>query len=361
LEPSRCTHPWIDETSGPYTAPERPGFFDGRIREGRFRHNSNLYQVPDEGTPNWPPPTMFYGFRRQPDGTFAEPFFVAFEDANDAIASPFGLSFRMNGDNTATILFTLNDPTAEPSVDFDVDGDDQPDITVGSGFDVYTTTITLGQNTSLGTFLSGPTPGTITRGAFPPTRLGFGTTGPDGIYGTQGNPHLDQGPDGAIRAVWTDDEYDTDMDLPSHDDYHDLAVYVLEGSFPEGPWTKVVLPEPVNTEAEEIQPFFTGEGLLYTRDTEVWYAAYNGPHTADGYATSANWETPVALLRKDLIQDLASAPTHSVIAVGEPTLAQLDDGRIELYFVYGVVRGSDPITGLPDIDLQAGMIPLLPP
>ena len=27
---------------------------------------------------------MFYGIKRQPDGSYAEPFYVAFDDANDA-------------------------------------------------------------------------------------------------------------------------------------------------------------------------------------------------------------------------------------------------------------------------------------
>ncbi|MEJ2440049.1 MAG: hypothetical protein P8Z72_10320 [Gammaproteobacteria bacterium] len=43
LSPTRCTHPWLDDTIGPYAAPARPGFFTGRIdvTNGTNRHNSN--------------------------------------------------------------------------------------------------------------------------------------------------------------------------------------------------------------------------------------------------------------------------------------------------------------------------------
>ena len=357
LTPTPCEHPWVNTTHGPYTAPARPDFFDGRIEDGRFRHNSNLYQVPDEGAPNWPPPTMFYGFRRQPDGTFADPFYIAFEDANDAIMNPFGLSFQLTGPSTARILFALNDPTRAPQVELDVTDDGVPDITVPSGFDVYTTTVTLGEHNTLGVFAPGDAPQVIERVDFPPQPLQFGAVGPDGVYGTQGNPHLDVGPDGMVRAVWTDDEYDTDPSLPSHDDLHDLSVYVLDGDFPEGPWTKVVLPDVINTEAEQIQPYFAGTGLLYTQDTEVFFAAYDGPHTAAGYADPTSWGAPTRILGKDALASLTDAPLGSVVAIGEPTSA-LVDGVVELYFVYATVRGFDPLTGLPDLDFNAGRVAL---
>lgn len=293
-DPTPCDHPWVNQTIGPYSAPERPGFFDGRINaDGTWRHNSNLYQVPDGGTPNFPIPTMFYGFKRQPDGTFAEPFYVAFEDANDAIINPFGLSFRPNGDGTATTLFTVNDPSDTPSItDVDDDGDGQPDGPFDSGFDVYTTEITLGQDNALGRFEPGARQLEILRADFPPTKLGFGDTGPDGNYGTQGNSHLHFDANGRVQSVWTDDEFDANPNSTSHADYHDLAVYVLDGDFPAGPWTKVVLPDKVNTSAEQIQPFFTGDGLLYTEDTNIVFAPYSGPQTAAGYADADNWGDP---------------------------------------------------------------------
>ena len=44
-----------------------------------------------------------------------------------------------------------------------------------------------------------------------------------------------------------------------------------------------------------------------------------------------------------------------VIAIGEATIANYQ-GTEYLYFVYGIVRGFDSTSGLPDINMQAGFI-----
>lgn len=356
-EPEPCEHPWVNQTIGPYDAPERPGFFTGRIdtERGTFLHNSLLYQVPEGGTPNFPIPTMFYGFERQPDGSFTKPFYVAFEDGGDAILNPFGLSFMMHGDGTATILFSLLDPLQDfmvTQVDHNMDG--QAVESVPSGSDVYTTRITLGQDNILGRYEPGANPLEIVRADFPPERLGFDAQGSQGLYGGQGNAHLFQGPMGEVNSVWTDDERDSDPNTLAYEDHEDLSVYVLEGAFPQGPWTKVVLPEPVNTPAQQIQPFFTGQGLLYTQDTSLYYSAYGGEHTAEGYANSDNWATPVAILSKD-----TDAGLGRIVAIGEPTVGFFE-GRVELYFVYASVRDVDDRLNFPDLDLQAGMVTIDP-
>lgn len=355
LTPTPCMHPWIDQTIGAYQAPERPGFFRGRIaQDGTLRHNSALYQVGDNVAPNFAPMTMFYGFERQADGSFAQPFWVAFEDEQDAIINPFGLSFVMTGPDRATMLVAHRDiDTTDPPIvrDVDLDGDNMATEQAPSGWDIYTREITFGQNTVLGSYIPGAQPLEITRMSLNVQRVGFDPNGPDGHFGSQGNPHLHER-EGRIHSIWTDDEFDSAPNGPSHEDYEDLTVYINEGTFPQGPWTRVTLPATINTAGQEIQPFFTGEGLVYTQDVNIVYSAYTGPHTAQGYADAANWSDPVVLLRKD---DDASG----IIAVGEPTVAVLE-GRTLIYFVYGHVRGRDPMTNLPDIDMQAGWVELRP-
>ena len=348
LSPTRCDHPWVNQTIGSYGPPARPGFYDGRIGDdGSLLHNSNLYQVPNEVSPILAPITMFYGFARQPDGTFAEPFILSFEDANDAIVNPFGMSFQPHRDNTATMLFALNDPAGEtPGVDLDGDGT----ADVPSGFDVFTTEVSLGADHALGRYVPGPNPLEIERADFPPQLVELGAAGTEGRFGTQGNPHLYYD-EGGIRSVWTDDEYDTDPESPAAVDHGDLSVYVLDGVWPEGPFTKVVLPDPISTEAEEIQPFFDGERLVYTRETEIWLSRYSGPHTAAGYSDGASWGAPTPILRKDTAQS-----DGAVIAIGEPTMSVDAEGVRRLYFVYGAIRGFDPISGFPDINMQAGYV-----
>jgi len=347
--PNRCTHEWIDSTIGPYTGPERPGFFDGRFSGTTMLHNANSWGIGIEEAPIFAPSTMFYGFHKQADGSFAEPFYIAFDDVNDGIINTYGLSFMMHNDGTATALFTLDDPSDPDMVDLDGDMIDD----VQSYFDVYTAEVTMGQNNILGTFVASGTPGTPpVRGApFPAQLVNFGKTGLDGIAGTQGNSHLYES-GGNVLSIWTDDEHD------SGGDHGELSVYVLtSGSFPGGTWTKIVLPNVVNLAdpSDEIQPFFTGSGLYFTRisDTawpQIYYSSYSGTHSSTDFQSTGNWGTPEVILSVTTADAVGK-----VTAIGEPTIANVN-GTEYLYFVYGIIRGYDATSGLADIDMQAGFV-----
>lgn len=327
---------WGNNTRGSYSSPDRPGFFTGRINTSNntLRHNSSLWQVPDGGAPIFAPITLFYGFKRQSDGSFKEPFYLAFDDLNDAIINPFGMSFKMNGAGSATMIFALQDTTT-------------------NGFDVYTADITLGRNNSLGTYTTGTNPGdppVRDAGNFASRPVSFGDTD-----GTQGNPHLFYLPDGTIHSIWTDDEYDSAVD--AYGDYHDITVYLLDsGAFPDGVWTRFTLPSLINDASDQIQPFFTGKGLFFTQGTEIFTSDYNGAYTRADLENSANWSAPVRILAKD-----DSLAVGTILAIGEPTLANYN-GEEYLYFVYGYVREKnqayiDAGYGISyDFDMQAGFI-----
>ncbi len=352
LDPTRCEHPWINQTIGPYTAPERPGFFDGRFSGTTLLHNAHSWGVGIDQAPNFAISTMFYGFKRQSDGTYKEPFYLAFNDDNDGIIGPFGLSFMLNGDGTAKTLFTFNDPTDPDMVDLDNNGTDD----VESYFDVYQTDIVLGQNHNLGDFVYSGTPGThpVRGSTFNSTLVNFGKIGINGIAGTQGNSHLYY-TGSTIHSIWTDDEYD------SGGDHGEIAVYTLDfGTIDSGTWTKVMLPTNVNVpgNSNEIQPYFTGSGLYFTRsgvsNPEVYYSAFSGSHTQAQLANNTYWATPEKILAQD-----PSGLVGSIAAIGEPTIATIN-GEEYLYFVYVVVRAYDTAkpmgTGLPDLNFQAGFI-----
>lgn len=353
LNPTRCSHKLIDELAGPYTAPERPGFFNGRFSGNTVLHNANSWGVGMDQAPNYAISTMFYGFKRQKDGSFKEPFHVAFNDENDGIASPFGLSFYMHGDGTATTLFTWNDPQDPDMVDFD--GDGNPDAE--SYFDVFHTKIILGQNNNLGDLEYSGTPGTPpVRGSnFNSSLVNFGKVGINGIAGTQGNSHLHM-PNGTLKSIWTDDEYD------KVGDYGELSVYYLEsGNLSLGQWTKLLLPTKINIPGttHEIQPFFTGTGLYFTRsgtsNPDVFYSSYSGNHTKTDLVDNSKWSTP----EKILGHTSDTSKNGAIIGVGEPTIANYN-GKEILYFVYVVLRSKDvdpPVgTGVADLDFQAGYI-----
>ncbi|MFT4649313.1 MAG: hypothetical protein ACI9X4_002552 [Glaciecola sp.] len=348
LVPSTFNHPWIDTTIGPTGAPERPGLFDGRFSGTALLHNSNLWGIPIDGTSNFAAITMFYGFKRQPDGSYREPFYLAFEDENDAIMNPFGLSFRMDGGDQATVLFSLDDPSDPVLVDTNSNGT----FDVDPRFDVFHCPITLGQNNTLGTYEVGspPTPGPF----YPASLVEFGRTGQQGIFGTQGNPHLYLLPSGDVGSIWTDDEYDGgDLDPDNDADVGDIAVQVLTaGSLSAGSWTQVALPANVNGGGHQTMPFFTGSGLYYFEDSSVHHSNYLGTDQAADYADPGNWEPSTLILGND---PGPGAVFGTMLAVAEPTLASID-GQDVLFFVYVIVRGTDATSNLPDLDMQAGYV-----
>lgn len=346
---TQCEHTWIDSLIGSYTAPERPGFFDARFSGNQMLHNSVSWGVANNAAPNYAMSTMFYGFKRQADGSFKEPFYIAFDDQGDALINPYGMSFMMNGDGTATMTYTFDDPTDPDMVDFDANGS----ADAQSYFDVYTTQIELGKNNILGSFVASSTPGThpVRSSPFPSQLVNFGNLGLDGIAGTQGNSHLFYNDAKQIQSIWVDDEFD------SGGDHGEISVHVLQsGSFPNGTWTKVVLPSPVNIagESDEIQPFFTGESLLFTRsgssNPSVWFSVYSGGHSASEYANASNWSTPVKVLAND-----PNLQIGNIITIGEPTVAEYQ-GRSIVYFIYGYIRAFDSASGLYDVDMQAGYV-----
>jgi len=336
-----CSHVYLDTIPGPYTAPERPGFWDGRYSGTTILHNANSWGLVADQAPNYAVSTMFYGFKRQSDGSYKEPFYVDFSDVNDGIITPFGLSFYLNGDGTALTTFTLEDPSIP-----------------GQNFDVYNSTITLGQNNNLGDFVADPTPGQPPlRGAtFNSNLIDFDNSGATTIPGTQGNNHMHV-VGGDVVSIWTDDEYDVGGD------HGDLTVNLNNNStisdgtlrgLSSSSWTSFQLPSKINSVNDEVMPFFTGTGLYFARDTgklEIYYASYSGTHTQADLTNNANWGTPVKLLASDP----SSASLGRIVGLGEPTVATID-GEEYLYFVYVVFRAYDAAITVSDLNFQAGFI-----
>jgi len=355
LSPERCTHPWIDNTIGPVSAPERPDFYTMRINEdGTWRHNSVSWGMGDDTLNLFSVSNVFYGFKRQLDGSYREPFMIAFDDESDGINSPFGLSVLPDYGSSEEYLLALsfNAPDDGKNVDFDGDGNADAE----SLLDIYTLKSTLGEPINLGNFNYSGTPGTPPQrdSSFTLTQVGFSSTGIEGLAGTQGNPHLYR-ESSTVSSIWTDDEYDA---KGPGSDHGELSVYVnLTDGYPSSSWQKIVLPEPVNLPdpSQEIQPFFNGSELYFTRsdDTElpaVWMSKYSGTHTQTDFGNTALWNAPIKVLAASSEQEVGS-----IIAIGEPTIGTIN-GEEVMFFVYGVVRGFDDASGLADLDMQAGYV-----
>jgi hypothetical protein len=305
---------WVYNVVGPYTAPERPGFYTKRIVAGKINHHTEF----NGGMDIFSPPTLFYGFKRQADGSYAEPFRVSVDDNQEALLNPFGLYPRIDSSTSATILLAFNDPT-------DQLGDDKTDI--------YSAPITLGQDNDLITF---STSAGMIRTSTTATVLNF-----ESHVGTQGNPHLYSNSDGTVNSVWVDNEYNSNTAL-------DLFYYELTaGTFPSGTWSTITpLPDKLDLpNSSESMPFFDGTTLYLHRDSGIVSSAYSG----GAYSASGSWTDT-----QSIINGGSCITVGCISVVGEPTIATID-GKTYLFFVYALLRSYDG-GAHGDLNMQIGVI-----
>lgn len=311
--PGKTDSELVFQTIGPYANAQRPLFPTAGIVDGMLSHLAITIPTVINGLVRFP--TVFYGFRRQADGSFREPFKVAFDDAYGT-NGPFGLSFQMLDDTHARFLVAWDNY-------FNSLGDDKPDI--------YHGLITMDTTTNLGDVV-------YTGQYFESIDPHIAPVGFDSHAGVQGNPHLYYDATGTVQSIWTDDEQIS----------HDLTVYRLSsGSFPDGSWDPVTLPAKINTAANESQPFFTGSHLILNRDVSIVAHAYLGSGGHD-YHLDSSWGDAVTLLASG---DLAE---HGLFGVGEPTVARFE-GKTYLYFIYVENRSIRP-SGRFDMDLGAAYV-----
>lgn len=109
--PLSASHPYCQIPVGPVAAPQRPNM-PGASRVN-YSNNSVHHGCPSLGyvAPDaYPvPPLAQYGFRRQADGSYAEPFVFMFT-GGDGCFAPWGPSVRANGDGTYRMFVAFNDP-----------------------------------------------------------------------------------------------------------------------------------------------------------------------------------------------------------------------------------------------------------
>ena len=127
---------------------------------------------------------MYFTVLSQLDGSYREPFMIAFDDESDGINSPFGLSVLPDYGSSEEYLLALsfNAPDDGKNVDFDGDGNADAE----SLLDIYTLKSTLGEPINLGNFNYSGTPGTPPQrdSSFTLTQVGFSSTGIEGLAGT---------------------------------------------------------------------------------------------------------------------------------------------------------------------------------
>ncbi|HUJ59538.1 MAG TPA: hypothetical protein VLX92_13625 [Kofleriaceae bacterium] len=271
---------------GPYAAPERPGMLGAeRIHDGTFDNDCPDLGVTSPSTSNAFVPIAGYGFHRQADGSFAEPFVIGFDA--DGCLGPYGYAFTAAPQGSSAALVFANGDLGSSKM----------------ASSIWYTPITLGQPNLLGTYRIVDDMLQVT--GFTPTEL------PPVLTTRQGNPFYSAG-----RLYWDDE------DLAPAD--QDLYVADLTGTLPQvtaGPAQTVGVSLPGT---QEIQPAVDGADLYWMGGGTLWRATLASG--ADP-AQAASWSPRAPLLGP------AAADTAPILALGEPNVAHVG-GKLELYFVY---------------------------
>jgi hypothetical protein len=261
------------------------------------------FTAPDGGDiPNVPlPPVTAFGFRRQDDGSFADPFVIGLDA--DGCNAPFGYSLIAPPDGTsAEVVFAGTAPGST------------------TGNDLFWAPLVLGSPNILASF---DCPGgalTLVSSVVQPLAL-------DPLDGTQGNPHLRGG-------------------LLFFDDEHTSSPPILLVTQPSGPLPTASFPPsqrvPLAAGEDVRQPHFDPPDLYFTREFRIARSRLDGDP-----AVAGSWSAPATELASE---SLATIRTGAIVVLGEPSVAHRPDGTSELYFVYGVRTSSG------SVDLNAGRV-----
>lgn len=292
--PASPTSPACNTTHGPYAAPERPDMPGaGRIlSETEIEHTIPAIGVTD---PLFAlPPVAAYGFKKQPDGSFAEPFVIAI-DMDGFTYSPFGFTYLgAPNDGAASVLFAF-DPLHGPD----------------TGPDLYHADITLGAPVSLGkySFVNN----FLVADPFPAAQLPLLPMDP-----FQSNPSFGHG------YVWFDTEGPVEKDL---------FVTKPSGAVPGASFGETVVAAISKPDVEEFQPFVdeASSTLYFSRGfRDIAASDYAGGDPA----LPASFGEPRVTLGLDALPD----GIGDIVGLGEPSVGRPAEGGEWLYFVYYVRR-----------------------
>ncbi len=277
---------------GPVDAPYRPDMPGAErvLSDGTIKNECpslNFYNPP------FPvPPNSLYGFRRQKDGSFKEPFPIYFA-GSDGCISAFGPALFSETNNNI-LLFAFDNPLIEES-----------ESTHG---DLYALKVKLGKKIILGRFVKNENK--ILLKEFNAKTIG------NPYEGHQGNPHHWKSNNGKIFVFYDDENNRKDL----------FCTNTNFGILSERWNESIKIPPPISSQTYlEAQPFFDGKFLYFRREIEILKSKWKGGK----FSEKDSWEKPVIVLKGDGF----SAKKENILGVGEPTIAKIGTKQ-ELYFVY---------------------------
>ena len=248
-----------------------------------------MLPLPDGGDIVFPlAPLTAYGFRRQADGTFAEPFVIAFD--GDGISSAFCFTF-IDAPRNGVASFIYGTKRYDVSNDLN-----RP----------WFTQLALGVDSSLGTYAC---------------NAGVTQFTPNATYALPVGPMTQNAGNTAVAPGY----------LVSDDELAPTSYTISARALNDGgyePWRPLALPEEGD---DRRQPVFEAGRFYYSRNYNISSAAWSGADPALRSSFSA--PRPELLPESSPSGPLALAQGR-IVGLGQPTFAHRADGTTEMYFVY---------------------------
>lgn len=291
--------PACNTSLGPIGPPERPDLPGAERIVSSTQIHDELprlgFDLPDgQDLPISLPPIGSYGFRRQPDGSFGEPFVIAFDAGG--VTPPYGWTFGPRIDAThVKMVFAYTD--ARRLYDGMPSTDD----------DLWTDTITLGQRNVLGTFTLGPSGPQVDR--YP--RL----VPLSEMAGRQSNPSI------ANDGVFYDQDGGAVLDLR----------FVAGDPFGAATLAAPVTVALSRSDRAELMPYVHAGRLYFSADNHAIVSSARSP--GGNPALPATWSTE----RVEVGAEAGTTRVGAVTVVGEPSI-EVRDGVESLYFIFAITR-----------------------
>jgi len=288
--------PYCDDVYGPYSAPERPDF-EGAVRisgPGPDMISNACYGLPDGALPWFMPPCSYYGFRRQADGSYAEPFQLYIADSGGCLC-PVGLNAYLRPGDQARLLFGMWETQGGGTENEFWIADDIP----------------LGQDVALGRW----------SGVF-----GSGGDVLDRLYARVPIPHA-AGRLGVNAHASLDDQDElAEIYFDKEPDLEALSITRFDGADWSAP---ELLGAPFNVAGANLRmPHISPSGLAVFYDAQIALLPYSS-----GSGWSDTYEV--------LLSTGSGVEPDRIGALGEPSVVlDPDSGRDAIFFNYGLRRAD---------------------
>ncbi|MCB0386071.1 MAG: hypothetical protein KDD43_11820, partial [Bdellovibrionales bacterium] len=316
-------HPACNSNFYDFSGTERPGLFGANriLSSSEIDHRipSLNYDPKTALIPIATPPVASFGFRLQPDGSYAQPFVIGIDADGYSWQQTYGFTFDWTFGDFASIFFSWNELGEQPE----------------TNNDIYGALVRLGQEVKIGEYQDAQLIN------FKAVKANIDPIPVCGQLDCEfGNPNI------TPTRIWFDNERQSD----------DLFFADRIGA-DFGPPKRVPLSVVGRGES---MPHFKGNTLYYMCDTGLCAADLTegaDPALLESWSEERQIMAPLTLLPWTINAGRAGR----VVAVSEPSLATIREGQVDkLYLYFGYITQTQYGTGERDFgaDWAVGRVPI---